>query len=113
MKLKWIAALALLPTLALAQATATDCATARDPERCEARQAALKACADKRGPAKRACLEASLPPVDCSKASDPAKCEAAQKARDVCKAKTGKDLKKCLAEDKPKKKRQRRKPAAN
>ena len=58
---------ALLSLPASAQSAADYCAKARDPERCEARQAALKNCAEKRGAEKRACLEASIPPVDCSK----------------------------------------------
>ncbi len=64
-----------------------DCATARDPGRCEAQRAALKACADKRGAEKRACLDAALPPVDCAKASESGALRGkAQKAREVCKA---------------------------
>jgi hypothetical protein len=74
-------AIALLLALpAHAESGVGDCATARDPGRCEAQRAALKACADARGPAKRACLDAALPPVDCSKASDPERCDKTQKA---------------------------------
>lgn len=95
-----LSALAAWPTLA---AAAPDCALARDPGRCEAQRAALKACADARGTEKRACLDAALPPVDCSKASDPDRCEKTQKAREVCNTKTGKELKKCLRDETPKK----------
>jgi hypothetical protein len=99
-----ILTVATLPWLpAFAQMAADDCARARDPERCAARQAALKACSEKRGLERRACLDASMPPVDCSKSSDPQKCEAAQKAKEVCKGKTDKALKKCLRDEKPKK----------
>jgi hypothetical protein len=83
LRLMLIAA-ALLPWAASARTTDADCANARDPGRCEAQRAALKACADKRGAEKRACLDAALPPVDCTKAANPQRCEAAQKgARSV------------------------------
>lgn len=99
-----LAATALLAMPARAETAIDDCARARDPDRCAARQAALKACSEKRGVERRACLDASMPPVDCSKSSDPQKCEAAQKAKEVCKGKTDKALKKCLREEQPKKK---------
>jgi hypothetical protein len=89
---------------AFAQPAADDCARARDPVRCEARQAALKACSEKRGKEKSACLEAGMPPVDCSKSQNPGRCEAAQKARETCKGKTGKALKQCMRDEQPKKK---------
>lgn len=104
---------ALLALPALAQSAAADCVRARDPVRCEARQAALKNCADKRGAEKRACLEASIPPVDCSKASNPPHCDAIEKAKQVCKGKTGKQLKKCLRDEQPKKPRKQRKAVAH
>ena len=106
-----LAAGALLALPALAETAADDCARARDPERCAARQAALKTCSEKRGLERRACLDASMPPVDCSKSSTPEKCEAAQKAKEVCKGKTDQALKKCLRDEKPKKKKKREKPA--
>ena len=107
-------ATALLSLPACAQSAADHCAKARDPARCEARQAALKTCAEKRGAEKRACLDASIPPVDCSKAKNPQRCEAAQKAKEVCKGKAGKELKKCLRDEQPRKKSKARKakPAA-
>jgi len=101
---------ALFAVPAAAESAADDCARARDPARCEARQAALKACGEKRGLERRACLDAAMPPPDCGKSKDPAKCEAAQKAKDLCKGKTGKALKACLREEAPKGKK-RRKPA--
>jgi len=59
MKQLLMLAVAALPWLpAFAQSAADDCARARDPVRCEARQAALKICADKRGAEKSACLAA-------------------------------------------------------
>lgn len=108
-----LAAGALLCLPALAQSAADECARARDPVRCEARQAALKNCAEKRGAEKRACLEAGIPPVDCSKTQNPQRCEATQKARQVCQGKTGKELKKCLRNELPRKKKHRKpRPAA-
>ena len=98
-----LAALTLSGGAYAAEVIIKDCAVARDPARCEARQSALKACADKRGAAKNACLEAKMPPVDCSQASNPAKCEAAEKAKEICRGKTGKDLKQCLKGEAPKK----------
>ncbi|MCK9388857.1 MAG: hypothetical protein M0Q22_10775 [Sulfuritalea sp.] len=100
-----LAAGALLSFPALAQSAADYCARARDPVRCEARQAALKNCADMNRVKKQACLEASMPPVDCSKAQNPQACETAQKARQVCKGKTGKELKICLRDERPRKKK--------
>ena len=110
-KLLILAAGALLSLPACAQSAADYCAKARDPVRCEARQAALKTCSEKRGAEKRACLEASIPPVDCSKSKDPQRCEAAQKAKEVCQGKTGKDLKKCLRDEQPRKKKRKKRPA--
>jgi len=103
-----LAAGALLALPAFAQSAADYCARARDPVRCEARQAALKNCAEKRGAEKRACLEASIPPVDCSKSQDPQRCEAAQRAKEICKGKAGKDLKSCLRDEQPKKRKHRK-----
>lgn len=116
--MKTVAALcfgALLAAPALAEtAAADDCARARDPARCEARQAVLKACGEMRGLERRACLEAGMPPPDCGKSANPQACEAAQKARDLCKGKTGKALKACLREESPKGKKRRKaaRPAA-
>jgi len=110
-RLLTLAAGVLLALPALAESAADDCAKARDPGRCEARQAALKSCGQKRGAEKRACLDASMPPVDCRNAQDPQRCEAAQKAKDFCKGKTGTALKKCLREEQPKKKRKKSPPA--
>lgn len=104
---------ALLSLPASAQSAADYCARARDPVRCEARQAALKNCADKRSAEKRACLEASIPPVDCSKAQNPQACEAAQKAKEICQGKTGKELKKCLRDEQPAKKKRSKKRQSN
>jgi hypothetical protein len=99
-----LAAGAVFGMPALAQSDADDCARARDPVRCEARQAALKTCSEKRGAERRACLDASMPPPDCSKAKNPQDCEAAQKAKEICKGKTGPALKKCMRDEQPKKK---------
>lgn len=104
---------ALLGLPAFAQSAADFCARARDPVRCEARQAALKNCSEKRGAARRACLDASIPPVDCSKAQNPPACEAAQRAKEVCQGRTGKELKKCLRAEQPKRKRHRRRDPAD
>jgi hypothetical protein len=101
---------ALLALPVSAQSTADTCAGARDPVRCEARQAALKNCAEKRGKEKQACLEASIPPPDCSRAQNPQSCEAAQKAKEVCQGKTGTKLKTCLRDEQPKKKKKAGKP---
>ena len=80
-----------------------DCGIARDPERCEARQAALAACADLRSTAKSTCIAQYLPPPDCSKASDPAKCAAIERAKQTCKGQSGKALKACLRGESPQK----------
>jgi hypothetical protein len=98
----------LLAWPAWAESAADFCARARDPVRCEARQAALKACAEKHGAARRACLDASIPPVDCSKTQNPQRCAAAQQAKEVCQGKTGKELRKCLRDEQPRKKHKKR-----
>lgn len=98
-----LAAGAVFGMPALAQSAADDCARARDPVRCEARQEVLKTCSEKRGAEKRACLDAGMPPPDCSKAKNPPDCDAAQKAKEICKGKTGPALKKCMRDEQPKK----------
>jgi hypothetical protein len=107
-----LAAGALLALPAAAQSAADYCARARDPARCEARQAALKTCGEMRGPEKQACLDAGIPPVDCSRSKDPQHCEAAQKAKEICKGKLNKELKKCLREEQPRKAKRKKRPAA-
>ena len=107
-QLSMLAAAALPWLPAFAQPVADDCARARDPARCEARQAALKTCSEARGREKAACLEANMPPVDCNRSDNPARCEAAQKAREACKSKTGSELKKCMRDDPPRKKKKPR-----
>jgi hypothetical protein len=102
-KIVLLLALALPASAFAADVVINDCAVARDPARCEARQAALKTCAEVRGAAKHACLEQHMPPVDCTQASNPAKCEAAEKAKEVCRGKSGKALKQCLKGETPKK----------
>ena len=104
-RLLTLAAGALLSLPACAQSAADYCAEARDPIRCEARQAALKNCAEKRGIERRVCLDASMPPVDCGKAQNPQACETAQRAKEICKGKTGRELKKCLRDEQPRKKK--------
>lgn len=87
-------AVAALP--APAQSAADQCALARDPVRCEARQAALKTCADKRKAEKQSCLDTHLPPPDCSRAPDPSRCEATRDAQEACRGKSGRELRQCL-----------------
>ena len=106
-RLLMLAAGALLGLPACAESAADDCARARDPVRCEARQEVLKTCSEKRGAEKRACLDAGMPPPDCSKAKNPPDCDAAQKAKEICKDKTGSDLKKCMRDE-----QQRNKPTS-
>jgi len=103
-RLLMLAAGALLWQPACAESATDECARARDPARCEARQAALKACGEKRGTEKNACLEARMPPPDCSKAKNPQGCEVARRARDVCKGKAGKEFKQCMRDEQPQKK---------
>lgn len=98
---------ALLALPALAESPADDCAKARDPARCEARQAALKTCSGMRRAEKEACLEANIPHVDCRQAKEPEKCAAARQARETCKNTNGSELKKCMRDE-----QQRKKPKA-
>jgi hypothetical protein len=74
---------AFLATAAQAQMTgpqAVDCAKARNPERCEARQ----------------CIKGNMPPPDCAKASNPARCAAMQAAQEACRGKVGPAHRQCL-----------------
>lgn len=92
-----------LPTTALAQTTggapkAIDCGKARDPQRCQAREAARAACQDKRGAARRQCIEDAMPPPDCSKSPNPARCSAMLAAREACKDKAGPAHRQCMRE---------------
>ena len=105
---KFVLALLLLSAFsASAQSSVDDCALARDPSRCEARQAALLSCADRYGANKRKCLEAALPAVDCDKAKNPPSCFSAQNAKAACKGKTSKELRQCLRNENPEKKKPR------
>lgn len=96
-----LAAGALLALTAPAQSAADPCAAARDPVRCEARQAALKTCAAKRGAERQKCIEAGTPPPDCRRSQDPPRCEAEQRAREICREKAGKELRQCLRDALP------------
>jgi hypothetical protein len=75
-----------------------DCDKARNPERCQARQAARAACQGKQGAARRQCLEDNMPPPDCSKAPDPGQCATMIAARAACKDKSGPERRQCLRE---------------
>jgi hypothetical protein len=95
----------VLPLCAEAQQAAAsggtkvvDCNKARDPQRCQAREAARAACQDKRGAARRQCMEDSMPPTDCSKAPNPARCSAMLAAREACKDKVGPAHRQCMRE---------------
>lgn len=90
---------AFIATAAQAQMAApqaVDCAKARNPERCEARQKARAACLDKRGPERRQCVKDNMPPPDCAKAPNPARCAAMQAAQEACKGKVGPAHRQCL-----------------
>lgn len=78
------------------QSTPGECAQARDPVRCAARQAALITCAEKRGSEKQACLQESLPPVDCSQADNPEECATIEQVKEKCVDKKGAALTACL-----------------
>lgn len=96
----------------LAQPAAEPCARARDPVRCEARLAALKVCAAKRGADQQACLAAHMPPVDCRRSQDPRRCAAAQRAAEICRGKAGNQLRQCLRDQQPPKTASKRPAAA-
>jgi hypothetical protein len=97
-------ATALIASIAAAQPSvpqAVDCAKARNPERCEARQKAREACQDKRGADRRQCVKEHMPPPDCSKAANPARCAALLAAQDACKGKVGPAHRQCLRDAVP------------
>lgn len=101
--LNGIAAVMLTAT-ALAQPAApqpVDCAKARNPERCEARQKARTACQDKRGAERRQCVKDNMPPPDCGKARSPARCAALQTAQQTCKSQVGPAHRQCLRDQMP------------
>jgi len=96
--------LSLMGAPAVAQSAApqaVDCAKARQPERCLARQKARESCGDKRGPERRQCIRDHLPPTDCAKATVPERCKATQAAHDACKTKAGAERRQCLHEHMP------------
>lgn len=107
-----LAAGALLALPVPALSAADPCAAARDPVRCEARQAALKTCAAKRGTEKQKCIEAGLPPPDCRRTQDPPRCAAQQRAHEICRGKAGRALKQCLRDALPPKPARKRPAAA-
>jgi len=72
------------------------CAKARDPVRCETRDAALKTCADLRGVDKRLCFEEQMLPVECGTAQDPARCEHVRLAKAACGDQLGEEHRRCL-----------------
>jgi len=79
-------------------APAVDCSKARDPQRCQAREAARAACQGKRGAAHRQCMEDGMPPPDCGRSADPTRCAAKQAAREACRDKTGPAHRQCMRE---------------
>ena len=88
-----------------------DCSKAKDPKRCEEREAnakaARKACESKKGAQHEACMRTAM----CAKASDPKQCEAKVKekqakrdqALEACKDKRGDDYRACLHDQRGKK----------
>lgn len=81
-----------------ARPASSECARARDPQRCEALQKAKDICKNKSGADKRKCMTEAMPPMDCSKARSPARCEAHQKAKEACRDKAGRDHRQCIRE---------------
>lgn len=73
-----------------------DCGKARDPQRCEAHQAAVAACRNERGAQRRQCIDKQMPPRDCSQSRLPARCEAMNQAQAACRDKVGRDHRLCL-----------------
>jgi hypothetical protein len=96
-----------------AESAIDDCARARDPERCAARQARAQGLREKRGLERRACLDASMPPVDCSKASTRRNAKPRRRPRKSARARPTRHSKKCLRDEKPKKpaKNKKRRPS--
>lgn len=74
----------------------SDCSKARDPARCEARLKARRACRDKRGDAKRMCMDAYVVSPDCARAEQPKRCIAQKSAEQACLGKQGKSYKACI-----------------
>ena len=75
---------------------AIDCSKSRDPARCEARQAARETCKEKRGLARKQCLDDQMPPPDCARARNPESCAANVAAKAACKGKYGTERRQCL-----------------
>lgn len=74
----------------------SDCAKSRDPARCEARIQARQVCRDKRGDAKRICMDAYLVSPDCARADNPKRCVVQKNAEQACHGKQGKAHKSCM-----------------
>ena len=73
-----------------------DCSVARDPRRCEAKQAVSEACHDLQGQARSACMREALPPPDCSRLPNTAECQSGLAAAEACKDKRGRVNRRCL-----------------
>jgi len=78
------------------------CAKARDPQRCEALQAAKETCKDIAAADKRKCMADAMPPMDCAKSRNPARCDLYQQAKEACKEKTGPAFRQCMRANTPK-----------
>lgn len=76
-----------------------DCSKARDPDQCEARVAARKACQHKQGSSKRQCMDARRIVPECRPANDPVKCSQQERADYICRQKTGKAFKECTRQE--------------
>ncbi len=81
---------------------AKDCATSPSPEKCLARQNAMKTmqenCKGQSGLEKKQCMRANAPKVDCPSHQNPAACEKREAAKNACKAFFGSEHKTCMKE---------------
>ncbi|WP_170228106.1 hypothetical protein [Denitratisoma oestradiolicum] len=73
-----------------------DCAQARDPARCEARQKARAACIQHLGENLRQCIQDHMPPPDCAKSRRRERCEALVKAQAACRDAAYTERPRCL-----------------
>lgn len=80
----------------MASSTSADCALAKDPQRCAARNKARDDCKGLRGGKRRQCLAEHPSPIDCSKSDKPRHCQAQQAAIEACRNKAGAQHRECL-----------------
>ena len=93
----------VLGTGVLTPSYAKDCATSPSPEKCLARQNAMKTmqanCKGLSGQERKQCMRANAPKVDCQSHNNPSACEKREAAKNTCKELFGEAHKTCMKDN--------------